>query len=53
MGDIEIGNDITGRGSVKGKKDGAQAEPWGTPYGSEKASEKQLPSLTFCLRFER
>ena len=35
------------------KRRGPTTEPWGTPYGSEKASEKLLPSLTFYLRFER
>ena len=53
VGDIEIGNDITERGSIEGKKKGAQDRAWGTPYWSEKASEKLLPSLTFCLQFER
>ena len=53
VGDIEIGNCITKRGSVEGKNRGPRTEPRGTPYGSEKASEKLLPSLTFCFRFER
>ena len=35
------------------KRRGPRTEPWGTPYGSEKASEKLLPNLTFCLQFER
>ena len=47
---VEIGNDITERGSIEGKKEGPRTEPWGTTYGSEKASEKLLPNLTFCLR---
>ena len=40
VGDIEIGNDVAERGSIEGKKE-----------GSENASEKLLPTLTFCLRF--
>ena len=52
VGDIEIENYITERGSIESKKKGPRTEPWGTPYGSEKVSEKQLPSLTFCLQFE-
>ena len=48
VGDIEIGNDITERGSIEGKKKGPRTEPWGTPYGSEKASEK-LFLLTVVL----
>ena len=53
VGDIETGNDIT-EGVVKMvKKRGPRTEPWGTPLGREKSSEKLLPSLTFCLWFER
>ena len=53
MGDIKTGNDITGRSSVNGKNEGTQDRALGYSIGSEKASEKLLPSLTFCLQFER
>ena len=53
VGDIETGNDIIEGGSVKGIKEGTQDRALGYPKGSEKASEKLLPILTFCLQFER
>ena len=43
VGEIDTGNDISERGSVKGKKETTQ----------DRAAEKLLPSLTLCLRFER
>ena len=33
VGDIETGNDITERGSVKGKKEGTQDRALGSPIG--------------------
>ena len=50
--DIETGNNIT-QGLCKGQKGGGQHRALGTPQGSEKASEKLLPILTFCLWIER
>ena len=50
MGNIETGNYMTEGGSVKSKKKWIQDR---TIYRSEKASEKLIPNLTFCLWFVR
>ena len=49
MGNIETGNYMAEAGSVKSKEQWIQDRTLGTLLGSEKASEKLLPNLIFCL----